>query len=81
MQLFELRINKSVCKYVTIIQQAVVEIRVFFFILAGGILAFSIAIQHLLRSCPYEGCALPTTELPPTFLGALSATYFFLVSN
>ncbi|KAG0329626.1 hypothetical protein BGZ99_001233 [Dissophora globulifera] len=76
--LFELRINKSVCKYVTIIQQAVIEIRVFFFILAGGILAFTIAILHLLRSCPYEGCDSPTTELPRSFVGALSATYFFM---
>ncbi|KAG0044184.1 hypothetical protein BGZ83_010572 [Gryganskiella cystojenkinii] len=41
--LFELRINKSVCKYVTIIQQAIVEIRVFFIIFACGIFAFAIS--------------------------------------
>ncbi|KAF9351278.1 hypothetical protein BGX26_010668 [Mortierella sp. AD094] len=79
--LFELRINKSVCKYVTIIQQAVIEIRVFFFILAGGIFAFAIATLHLFWSCPYEGgdgCKPPTTDFPENFLGALSATYFFM---
>ncbi|KAF9340197.1 hypothetical protein BGX26_009076, partial [Mortierella sp. AD094] len=80
--LFELRINKSVCKYVTIIQQAVIEIRVFFFILAGGIVAFTIAMQHLFWSCPYtdgeKTCNQPTTDFPRDFLGALSATYFFM---
>ncbi|KAG0325762.1 hypothetical protein BGZ99_000207 [Dissophora globulifera] len=76
--LFELRINKMVCKYVTIIQEAVSEIKVFFFIFAGGILAFAIAVLHLLRSCPYEGCDEPTTDFSDNFLGALFQTYFFL---
>ncbi|KAF9179860.1 hypothetical protein BGZ49_005102, partial [Haplosporangium sp. Z 27] len=76
--LFELRINKSVCKYVTIIQQAVIEIRVFFFILAGGIIAFTISIMHLFWSCPYGDCPDPTTNFPQNFLGALSSTYFFM---
>ncbi|KAF9401702.1 hypothetical protein BGX21_000897 [Mortierella sp. AD011] len=78
--LFELRINESVCKYVTIIQQVVVEIRIFF-ILAGGIFAFTIAMQHLFWSCSYGeegGCKQPTTAFPENFLGALSATYFFM---
>ncbi|KAF9285201.1 hypothetical protein BGZ68_004093, partial [Mortierella alpina] len=35
--LFELRIYKSVCKYVTIIRESVAEIRAFFFIFAGGL--------------------------------------------
>ncbi|KAI1316196.1 hypothetical protein EDD11_010368, partial [Mortierella claussenii] len=39
--LFELRINQMVCKYVSIIQQAIVEIQVFFVIFAGGVLAFT----------------------------------------
>ncbi|KAF8947250.1 hypothetical protein BGZ46_005623, partial [Entomortierella lignicola] len=76
--LFELRINKSVCKYVTIIQQAVIEIRVFFFILAGGIIAFTISIMHLFWSCPYGDCPDPTTNFPQNFIGALSSTYFFM---
>ncbi|KAF9327041.1 hypothetical protein BGZ91_001658, partial [Linnemannia elongata] len=76
--LFELRINKSVCKYVTIIQQAVVEIRAFFIIFAGGLLAFAIATLHLLRACPVEGCMREETDFPHNFFGALSATYFFM---
>ncbi|KAF8924959.1 hypothetical protein BGZ58_001269 [Dissophora ornata] len=76
--LIELRINETVCKYVTIIQEAVFQIRVFFFIFAGGILAFTITILHLLRSCPFEGCDAPTTNYSGHFLGALSATYFFM---
>ncbi|KAF9349709.1 hypothetical protein BGX26_012042 [Mortierella sp. AD094] len=54
--LFELRINKSFCKYVTIIQRAVVEIRVFFLISALGIVAFTLAMTHLLHACPLDGC-------------------------
>ncbi|KAF9979626.1 hypothetical protein BGZ75_009413 [Mortierella antarctica] len=77
--LFELRINKSVCKYVTIIQETVIEIRVFFIIFAGGLFAFTVATLHLLRACPVLGeCEEPTTKLTPHFLGALSATYFFM---
>ncbi|KAF9959765.1 hypothetical protein BGZ65_000070 [Modicella reniformis] len=76
--LFELRINKSVCKYVTIIQETVHEIRVFFFIFFAGIVAFAIAILHMLRGCPYEGCPEATTELSDHPIGALFATYFFM---
>ncbi|KAF9965676.1 hypothetical protein BGZ70_004344 [Mortierella alpina] len=77
--LFELRINKSVCKYVTIIQETVIEIRVFFIIFAGGLFAFTVATLHLLRACPVlGGCEEPTTKLTSHFLGALSATYFFM---
>ncbi|KAF9953733.1 hypothetical protein BGZ72_005196 [Mortierella alpina] len=77
--LFELRIYKSVCKYVTIIRQSVVEIRAFFLIFAGGLVAFTIATLHLLRACPTPGaCEEPTTKFSEHFLGALSATYFFM---
>lgn len=69
------------CKYVTIIQQAVVEIRAFFIIFAGGLLAFAIATLHLLRACPVEGCMREETDFPDNFFGALSATYFFMVSH
>ncbi|KAF9083328.1 hypothetical protein BGX23_011573 [Mortierella sp. AD031] len=77
--MFELRINKSVCKYVTIIQQAVVEIRAFY-IFAGGLLAFAIAILHLLRARPIEGCERESADFPRNFFGALSlsASYFFM---
>ena len=89
--LFELRINKSVCKYVTIIQQAIVEIRVFFIVFACGIFAFAIATLHITTGCPTDtGCrcdyiAQPNcttgTEFPHNFFFAVSATYFFMVSG
>ncbi|KAF9354230.1 hypothetical protein BGX34_011147, partial [Mortierella sp. NVP85] len=76
--LFELRIYKSVCKFVTIIQQAVTEIRAFFVIFAGGILAFAIATLHLLHACAYDGCVRPETTFPDNFLRAVSSVYFFM---
>ncbi|KAG0313579.1 hypothetical protein BGZ99_008730 [Dissophora globulifera] len=76
--LFELRINKSVCKYVTIIQQAVTEMQVFFIIFAAGIFAFTIGMLHLLHACPTGGCISANTGFPTHFLGALSSTYFFM---
>ncbi|KAF9436903.1 hypothetical protein BGZ76_002625 [Entomortierella beljakovae] len=50
--MFELRVNRGVCKFVTIIIQVISRIRIFFFISIGGILAFSTAILHLLKSVP-----------------------------
>ncbi|KAG0366641.1 hypothetical protein BGX24_003611 [Mortierella sp. AD032] len=41
--LFELRVNGTICQFVTIIIQILSKIRVFFFIFAGGIIAFTIA--------------------------------------
>ncbi|KAF9275747.1 hypothetical protein BGZ68_010534 [Mortierella alpina] len=77
--LFELRIYKSVCKYVTIIRQSVLEIRVFFLIFAGGLVAFTVAFLHVLRACPVPGvCEDPETDFSKNFIGALSATYFFM---
>ncbi|KAK3822240.1 MAG: hypothetical protein JOS17DRAFT_754184, partial [Linnemannia elongata] len=49
--LFELRVTRSVCKFVSIITHAIASIRVFFFVFAGGIFAFSVAIMHLLHTC------------------------------
>ncbi|KAG9064361.1 hypothetical protein KI688_003549 [Linnemannia hyalina] len=81
--LFELRVNKSVCHFVTIIIQIFVKIKVFFFIFAGGILAFTIAFLHLLRSpaisspsCTGDACE--HIDYPSNFLRAISATYFFM---
>ncbi|KAG0268887.1 hypothetical protein BGZ95_002271 [Linnemannia exigua] len=76
--LLELRISRSVCKYVTIIQQAVSEIFVFLVIGVGCILTFTITILHVLESCPYEGCTRDETRYPINFLGGLSTTTFFL---
>ncbi|KAG0047819.1 hypothetical protein BGZ83_007216 [Gryganskiella cystojenkinii] len=80
--LFELRINKSVCKYVTIIQQAIVEIRVFFIVFACGILAFAIAALHLTRGCPKTtDCKQDKTVFPKNFFRAVAGTYFFMGGN
>ncbi|KAG0278698.1 hypothetical protein BGZ95_003378, partial [Linnemannia exigua] len=68
---------------VVFFHMAVVEIWVFFGIFAGCIIAFTITLLHLLRSCSYEGCGHSDTEYedtdyPRNFFSALSATYFFL---
>ncbi|KAI1295965.1 hypothetical protein EDD11_007676 [Mortierella claussenii] len=91
--LFELRIIKSVCKYVTIIQKAIVEIKVFFIVFACGILAFAVATLHMTRACAYKGdcraCPQDPTDpmsstnctapdFPKNFFFAVSATYFFM---
>ncbi|ORZ09344.1 hypothetical protein BCR41DRAFT_137568 [Lobosporangium transversale] len=78
--LFELRVIEMVCKYVTIIQQAIKEIQVFFGIFAAGVITFTIGILHLLHACPTSGCERVEKEgdLPINFLGALSGTYFML---
>lgn len=76
-----LRINRSVCKHMTIIQQAMVEIRAFFIIFASELVAFAIATLHLLRACPVEGCKREGTGFQYNFFLALSATYFFMVGD
>ncbi|KAG0301760.1 hypothetical protein BGZ98_008067 [Dissophora globulifera] len=91
--LFELRIIKSVCKYVTIIQKAIVEIQVFFIVFACGILAFAVATLHMTTACAYTGdcktCVPDLTDptspanctavdFPKNFFFAVSATYFFM---
>ncbi|KAF9120455.1 biogenesis of lysosome- organelles complex 1 subunit 2 [Mortierella sp. 14UC] len=76
--LIELRIVKSVCKYVTIIQQALREISTFFIIMAGCIVAFTIALLHLLWSCPYDGCLRKEVGFPKHPFGALLTTFIFL---
>ncbi|KAF9374977.1 hypothetical protein BGX21_003971 [Mortierella sp. AD011] len=85
--LFELRTNKNVCHYATIIIRIFGELKVFFFIFAGGIIAHAIAILHLLHGCIKEDCAASNsnstistsgTSFPYEPISALSATYFFI---
>ncbi|KAF9937327.1 hypothetical protein BGZ67_001370 [Mortierella alpina] len=76
--LFELRVNEAVCHFVAIITRIFVEIRIFFIIFAGGILAYAVAILHLLRACTAEPCPVAETEFPKNFYGAISSTYFFM---
>ncbi|KAG0251863.1 hypothetical protein BG011_007344 [Mortierella polycephala] len=86
--LLELRINRTVCHFVTIIIRIIVGIRVFFFIFFGGILAFTVALLHLLHSCAYDSCEefmsnlepgpKPSGEFPRHFFHAISTTYFLM---
>ncbi|CAO3570399.1 unnamed protein product [Mortierella alpina] len=76
---FELRVFKSVNQYETFIAESVREMKTFFFIFAGGLVAFTIAILHLLRACQVPGsCEDSKSEFSKQFLGAFSATYFFM---
>ncbi|KAF9109127.1 hypothetical protein BGX27_007965 [Mortierella sp. AM989] len=75
--LFELRINKSVGKYVTIIQKAVVEIKVFFMIFAGVVLIFALSFAHVIHSCPINECER-TSDFPKHYFGAFVSTFFFM---
>ncbi|KAF9108669.1 hypothetical protein BGX27_008269 [Mortierella sp. AM989] len=76
--LLEIRINTSVCYIVIIIIQVLSEIRVFLFITLGGILAFSTAILHYLRSCPQRVCSEVPTEFPHNYYSAVTATIYFM---
>ncbi|KAG0044053.1 hypothetical protein BGZ83_010713 [Gryganskiella cystojenkinii] len=76
--LFELRVNELVCKFETIIVNILSSIRVFFFIFAAGLLAFTISFLHLLRGCVQAPCIVPTTLFPQHFFQAFSAVYFFM---
>ncbi|CAO3564372.1 unnamed protein product [Mortierella alpina] len=76
--LFELRVHETVCHFVAIITRVFVEIRVFFIIFAGGILAYAVAILHLLRACTVEPCPETETDFPGNLYGAISSTYFFM---
>ncbi|KAF9339784.1 hypothetical protein BGZ91_004716 [Linnemannia elongata] len=76
--LFELRVAKSVCHFVTIIIQVIKTIRVFFFIFAAGLLGFTIAILHLLRGCVNSSCSHLSEDFPTNFLEAISAVYFVM---
>jgi len=79
-QLFELRVNQSVCHFVAIIVRIVGKIQVFFLIFAFGILAFAIAMLHLLRGCAVGKCDHGDVLFPYSFHRAISTTYFFTVS-
>ncbi|KAF9987614.1 hypothetical protein BGZ75_000323 [Mortierella antarctica] len=76
--LFELRVSSRVCQFVTIIIRIISEIRLFFIIFAGGILAFAIATLHIIHSCPFESCVEPATSFSSNFYFATTSTYFFM---
>ncbi|KAF9935361.1 hypothetical protein FBU30_003151 [Linnemannia zychae] len=77
--LSELRINKSIGKFVTIIQQAIVEIKVFFMIFAAVVFIFGLSLVHLIHSCPAGTCTKDTpTDFPREYLRAVVSTFFFM---
>ncbi|KAG0279108.1 hypothetical protein BGZ95_002244 [Linnemannia exigua] len=78
--LFELRVLKTVSQFVVIITRIIGRIRVFFIIFFAGLVAFTIAILHVLFSCPVkdtEKC-VSKTQLPKHFFRAFTATYFLM---
>ncbi|KAF9947667.1 hypothetical protein BGZ72_010371 [Mortierella alpina] len=80
-ELFELRVLKTVSQFVVIITRIISRIRVFFIIFFAGLIAFTIAILHVLHSCPMKDkkqCGEPTTLLPSHFFKAFTATYFLM---
>ncbi|KAI8605359.1 hypothetical protein EDD21DRAFT_432107 [Dissophora ornata] len=78
--LFELRVIKSVCNFVSIILSVIIKIRIFFIIFAVSIFAFTHAFLHLLwaKSVDGEDKTGDAAGFPYDFAGALSATYFFM---
>lgn len=78
------------CKTVTIIIKAVIEIKVFFFIFAASIIAFTHTFLHLLwarigadivnkETGELEINHHDSADYPSNPLMAFSATYFFMV--
>ncbi|KAK3841085.1 MAG: hypothetical protein J3R72DRAFT_422294 [Linnemannia gamsii] len=77
--LFELRVFRSICKFVSIIIHAIISIRIFFFVFAGGTLAFAIAIMHLMHTCTdADVCPSYTDGFSFNMLRVISMTYFML---
>ncbi|KAG0019050.1 hypothetical protein BGZ81_009949 [Podila clonocystis] len=81
--LFELRVIKSVCKTVTVIIKVVGQIKVFFFIFAASIIAFTHTFIHLLwarKGADIDGEINhhASADYPKNPFMAFSATYFFM---
>ncbi|KAF9583784.1 hypothetical protein BGW38_008547, partial [Lunasporangiospora selenospora] len=74
--LSELRVLEVVCKYVTIVFAIISEIKAFFFVLAMGILAFALAIVHIVRG--NGGVEEKSGGLPKSFSGAITTVFFIL---
>ncbi|KAF9924312.1 hypothetical protein FBU30_005678 [Linnemannia zychae] len=69
--LFELRVLTAVSQFVVIITQIISRIR---------IITFTIAITHMLFSCPIKNTekCVPTTDFPTHFFKAFTVTYFLM---
>ncbi|KAG0290494.1 hypothetical protein BGZ96_006048 [Linnemannia gamsii] len=77
--LFELQINKSIGKFITIIQQAIVEIKWFFLIFAGVVFIFALSLVHLIHSCPAGECKRPSTDSKRLLNGSSIDFLFMLI--
>ncbi|KAF9904362.1 hypothetical protein EC991_002814 [Linnemannia zychae] len=77
--MFELRVLKTVSQFVVIITRIISRIRVFFIIFFAGLIAFTVAILHVVRPClnSEENCDNPT-KFPHHFFKAFTATYFLM---
>ncbi|KAG0195745.1 hypothetical protein BGX33_002655, partial [Mortierella sp. NVP41] len=77
--LFELRVIRFICHFVSMITHAIASIRVFIFVFMGGILAFAIAILHMLHACTNaEDCPAYTEGFSLNMFRGLSMTYFMM---
>ncbi|KAG0002400.1 hypothetical protein BGZ65_002668 [Modicella reniformis] len=76
--LFELKIIRSVCRFVTIIIRTLGSLQIFIIIFLAGIVAFALAILHLARGCPANICDDSEVKFPLHFYRAISSTYFFM---
>ncbi|KAK3833210.1 MAG: hypothetical protein J3R72DRAFT_453610 [Linnemannia gamsii] len=77
--LFELRVKKRICYFVTVILEIVGQIRIFFLLFALGIVAFALTILHFLRGCPISDCGgLVASSFSKAPFRAISTTFLFL---
>ncbi|KAF9580352.1 hypothetical protein BGW38_003039 [Lunasporangiospora selenospora] len=76
--LAELRVSETVCKYITIVIDAIREIRVFFVVLGGVVLCFSLAILHVLHGVGGDLWPRPNVNLPSNYIGAVTTVYLMM---
>ncbi|KAF9953189.1 hypothetical protein BGZ72_005614 [Mortierella alpina] len=75
--LFELRVNKAMCRFVTIIVGIVSDIWIFFVIFFVSNVAFGTAILHLCKSIHNDS----TSKFPANFYLAITSTFFFMAGR
>ncbi|KAF9584935.1 hypothetical protein BGW38_004611 [Lunasporangiospora selenospora] len=77
--LSELQVIESVCKYITIIFDALSEVKVIFVMLLGSVLTFSVAILHSLYGViPLTAEERLQVHMPDNFFGAFVSVYLIL---
>ncbi|KAF9579920.1 hypothetical protein BGW38_003616, partial [Lunasporangiospora selenospora] len=71
LQLAELRISKTMCKYITIVFRTLREIKVFFIVFVASVLFFAIAILHVLYGRGNNAWEQPDVYMPINYFGAI----------